>query len=203
MNKLRPTAFSPRGFLTLLTVASAVLTLLAPGANAKTKREPKAEGTAANAEATKAAPTGSSVPRPAPDIAWVGAGGARQSLKKFRGQPVVVLIAPGADNADFRKEARLIEKRYLDMSARKIVFIAAFAGGTPARLESSIPFALAADGPGAAAAFGANGKFACVIIGPDGNVDLQSEKVEPAQRILDVVNNSQQPQATARKGQGS
>ncbi len=97
----------------------------------------------------------------------------------------------------------MIEKRYLDMSARKIVFIAAFAGGNPPRVESSVPFAMAADGSAAAAALGAGGKFQCVIIGPDGNIDLQSDRVEPAQRILDVVNNSQQPQAAERKGQGS
>lgn len=173
---------------------------------ARLKKKPKAEaesGSASGATATTAATGGSAVVRPAPEVAWLDAGRARQPLKKLRGQPVVVLLAPSADNGDFRKQARLLEKRYLDLSARKIVFIAAFGGANPARVESSIPFVLAADGPGTAAAFGAAGKFGCVVIGPDGNVDLQSDKVEAAQRILDVVNNSHQPQAAERKGQGS
>ena len=206
MNK-RPSAFSIRPLARLLVAGSLVMLLSAPGAFAKPKRKPKAEavesGSGTGAAATAAASQGGAAVRPAPEVGWLGAGGTRQPLKKLRGQPVVVLIAPGADNGDFRKQARLIEKRYLDMSARKIVFIAAFAGGTPTRVESSIPFALAADGPGTAAAFDAVGKFVCVVIGPDGNVDLRSDRVEPAQRILDVVNNSQQPQAAERKGQGS
>ncbi len=191
----------------IFLAAIALLAFAAPVASAaKPKHKSKAEaesGSATGATAAPAATGGSAVVRPAPDVPWLDAGRARQPLKKLRGQPVVVIIAPSADNSDFRKQARLLEKRYLDMSARKIVFIAAFGGANPTRVESSIPFVLAVDGPGTAAAFGAAGKFGCVVIGPDGNVDLQSDKVEAAQRILDVVNNSQQPQAAERKGQGS
>ena len=206
--KMQLPVFSHSRFgLSMFLAAISLLACAAPAASAaKPKRKPKAEaeGSASGATATTAASAGgSAVVRPAPDVPWLDAGRARQPLKKLRGQPVVVLIAPSADNSDFRKQARLLEKRYLDLSARKIVFIAAFGGANPTRVESSIPFVLAVDGPGTAAAFGAAGKFGCVVIGPDGNVDLQSDKIEAAQRILDVVNNSQQPQAAERKGQGS
>ncbi|MBV9656999.1 MAG: hypothetical protein JO295_02705 [Verrucomicrobia bacterium] len=190
MKKTRPVVLTS---ISVLTIAAACWLGVTPAGLAKPKKteSPQQQQNA--------------VVRPAPDIAWLGAGGARQSIKKFRGQPVVVLVAPGPDNGEFQKQARLIEKRYLDISARKIVFIAAFSGTAEhPQPASSIPFALAADGAGAAATFGvANGKFACIVIGPDGNVDLQSERVEPAQRILDVVNNSHAPQAAERKGQGS
>ena len=68
---------------------------------------------------------GNAVPRPAPEFVWRGAGNVGYPLKKLRGQPVVILVAPTADSRDFRQQAGRIEKIFLDMAARKVVFIAA------------------------------------------------------------------------------
>jgi hypothetical protein len=38
-----------------------------------------------------------------------------------------------------------------------------------------------------------------VVIGKDGNIDYQTDRPAPAQRIRDVIQNSYEVQATARK----
>ena len=45
-------------------------------------------------------------------------------------------------------------------------------------------------------------ELSVIVISPDGNVDMVSKRVENAQRILDVVNNTFQVQAAARTGIG-
>jgi hypothetical protein len=141
--------------------------------------------------------------RPAPDFIWVGAGNKGVALKALRGQPVVLIIAPSPDQGEFRKQVSRIDSLYLDLSERKAVFMVAFTaqGG---RVPSNVPYAIAADGPAVAKAYGVPpGGFAVAVISPDGNMDLFSTQVEAAQRLLDVINNSYQPQAAARTGLGS
>lgn len=143
------------------------------------------------------------VVRPAPDFAWVGSGGKTAGLKALRGQPLVLIIARSPDQHEFRKQVDRIDHLYLDLSARKTVFLAAFSG-QPGRVPSNVPYALAANGAAVAASYGvpANG-FAVVVISSDGNMDLFSTQVEAAQRLLDIINNSYQPQAASRSGLGS
>ena len=175
------------------TLALAAVLLLLPGLAfaAPTAPPPAKAGSGAN------------VPRLAPEFVWRGAGNVGYPLKRLRGQPVVVLVAPTADSRDFRQQAGRIEKIYLDMAARKVVFIAALTqvGERFQRPQSSVPFVLAADGPAVANAYGLGGaRFGLVVIGTDGNVDYTGAKVVGARQILDVVNNSFQPQNTGRKG---
>lgn len=144
----------------------------------------------------------STVIRTAPEFAWEGAGGKAYFLKKLRGQPVVLLIATSPNAGNLRKQAERIEKLYLQFSAKKTVFIAAFTSEN-GRVMVNVPFAIAVNGPGVAAAYGAAGKeLSIVVIGPDGNVDLKADGVLGAQRILDIINNSYQGQAAQRVGQG-
>ena len=160
-------------------------------------------GTASAAPRLKInAPAPTAVVRPAPEFSWVGAGGKPESLKMFHGQPVVLLVAPSPEFAALRKEARRIEELYLQFSARKTVFLAAFTQQT-GRVESDVPFAIAANGAAVAAAYGvpAN-ELSVIVISPDGNVDMTSTKVEGAQRILDVINNTFQAQSANRTGLG-
>ena len=148
-------------------------------------------------------PVPSNVVHPAPDFAWIGAGNKTFPSKNFRGQPVVILVAPSPDARALRKQAARIEDLYLGFSAKKTVFVAAFTAQT-GRVESNVPYAVAANGASVAAAYGARpGEFSVIVISPDGNVDMVSEKVEGAQRILDVINNTFQTQAAARTGIGS
>ena len=149
-----------------------------------------------------ATPAPSNVLHPAPDFAWIGAGGKTHPAKDFRGQPVVILVAPSPDSRTMRQEAGRIEELYLGLSAKKTIFVAAFTAQT-GRVASDVPFAIAANGPAVAAAYGVNSTgFSVIIISPDGNVDMVSNKVEGAQRILDIINNTYQTQAAVRTGIG-
>ncbi len=154
--------------------------------------------------AAAASKPASSTARTAPDFTWIGAGGKTYPGKNFRGQPVVILIAASADSGDLRKQARHIEDKYLDFAAKKTVFVAAFTAAPPARVQSDVPFVIAQNGAAVAANYGVQGKgMAVIVLGPDGNVDFTSTKVEGAQRLLDIINNTFQTQAASRTGQGS
>jgi hypothetical protein len=150
--------------------------------------------------AVEKAPT--TVPRVAPDFSWEGPGGKAYPLKKLRGQPVVLLIAASPEAGDLRKQAKRIQDLYLQFSAKKTVFIAAFTAQT-GRVPASVPFVIAQNGAGVQAAYGVTGTgLAVVVIGPDGNVDLKTTGVQGAQLILDIINNNYQGQAAQRAGQG-
>ena len=142
------------------------------------------------------------VPRLAPDFSWEGAGGKAYPLKKLRGQPVVLLIASSPSAGDLRKQAKRIQDLYLQFSAKKTVFIAAFTAQS-GRVPANVPFVIAQNGAAVQAAYGVAGQgLAVVVIGPDGNVDLKAVGVQGAQRILDMINNNYQGQAAQRTGQG-
>ena len=150
------------------------------------------------------APKAPAVVRPTTDFEWIGAGGKRFPLKNLRGQPVVILVAPSPDAKPLRQEAGRIQELYLQFSARKTVFFAAFTNGQDGRVESNVPYAMAANGAAVATAYGVDpSKFSVIVVGPDGNVDMVSQKVEGAQRILDIINNNGQVQAATRTGLGS
>ena len=144
------------------------------------------------------------VVRPTTDFLWIGAGGKTYPLKNLRGQPVVILVAPSPDAKALRQEAGRIQEMYLQFSAHRAVFFAAFSSGQDGGGESNVPYAIVANGAAVAAAYGVKpNQFAVVIVGPDGNVDMVSQKVEGAQRILDIISNNGQAQAVTRTGLGS
>ena len=137
------------------------------------------------------------VVRPAPNFTW----GIGRTLKSWKGQPVVLLIAPSPKSGAFRKQARRIEAVYQEFAARNVVFVAAFtdpeAAGQP--IPSNVPFVIANNGAQIAADYGMAGKFALSVIGKDGNLDLNSAQVVPASRIMDMILNNYEQQAPERK----
>ena len=141
------------------------------------------------------------VVRPAPNFTW----GTGRTLKSWKGQPVVLLIAPSPDSSAFRKQAQRIQAAYLELAARNVVFVAAFTEPDTTsvpfanRLPSNVPFVVANNGPQIAADYGVDGKFSIAVIGVDGNLDLNSAKVIPASRIMDMILNNAEQQAAERK----
>jgi hypothetical protein len=127
------------------------------------------------------------VVRLAPDFAIPGV--KTKSLKSLRGQPVVLLIANSPKNGDFKAQSKYLKEIYSEFASKQVVFIAAFTGDT-GTIKSDIPFVVASNGPAVASAYGVNDKFNIVIIGKDGNVDYQTKKVLPPERVRDVVQNS-------------
>lgn len=143
-----------------------------------------------------AAPT--AVVRPASDFAFPTAGNKNATLKSLRGQAVVLIVADSAKEGAVKKQVRFLESIFQQFAGKQVVFAAALKNPEPA-LKSNIPFAIVNNGAAVASSYGVNGDFNIVIIGKDGNVDYQTDKVLRGERVRDVVQNSFAVQAAARK----
>jgi len=89
---------------------------------------------------------GSAVVRPAPNITWVDYTGKLKGLGAFKGQPIVVIVAPSPLDRSFRAQVGQLHKMYERYAAAKVVFVAAFTQ-EPGRIKSNIPFAIAGGCP--------------------------------------------------------
>ena len=139
------------------------------------------------------------VVRLAPEFSFPGPG-KTQSLKGLRGQAVVLLIAKTPKSRAFKKQLKYLKEIYEQFASKQVVFIAALGDGA-GPVASDIPFVVASNGPAVASAYGATDDFHLVIIGKDGNVDYQTNKVCPPERVRDVIQNSFVVQQGSRKGQ--
>lgn len=149
------------------------------------------------------------VVRPAPDFTFTGVGDKSASLKSFRGVPVVLIIARSSKSGDVTKQARLLRKIYEQFANKQVIFAAAFTD-EPGPVQSDIPFVIANNGAAVASAYGfvapggkhagisrmiphfsgGSDQFTIVIIGKDGNIDYQTSKILPPERVRDVIQNS-------------
>ncbi len=151
-----------------------------------------AAGTAFSAPQKKV----SSIVRPAPAFTLEGG----KTLKAFRGQPVVVVVANGPRDRQFRNQVKRFEQEYGELAARSVVFVAAFTGGNSGELRSSIPFGVARDGASLAAGLGLGGvPYGVAIIGQDGNVDLLTQKIAPVYKVRDAILNNYALQSAERR----
>ena len=123
-----------------------------------------------------------------------------QSLRSLRGQAVVLLISKTPDSRAFKKQLKYLKEIYQQFASKQVVFIAALREGA-GPVKSDIPFVVASNGPAVAAAYGVQDDFTLVIIGKDGNVDYQTSKVCPPERVRDVIQNSFEVQEGSRKDQ--
>ncbi len=137
------------------------------------------------------------VVRPAPGFNLDGVA-KPMSLRGFRGQAVVLVIARTARDADFRNQVRRLRDAYSQLATEKVIFVAAIEQG-PADVPSDIPFAIAANGAQVAADYGVTGRFAIAVIGVDGNLDLITNKVIAAERVRDIVFDNFESQQGSRK----
>jgi peroxiredoxin len=135
--------------------------------------------------------------RPAPAFSC----SAGKSLKSFKGQPVILLIAPSPRSGAFRKQAKRIQAVYQEFAARNAVFVAVFTDPEAAgqTVPSNIPFTLASEGVKVAADYGFEGKFNLCVVGKDGNLDFTTSKMVPASRLMDVIRNNAEQQTAQRK----
>jgi hypothetical protein len=136
------------------------------------------------------------VVRPAPNFAFEGA--SKSSLKALHGQPVVLLIAKSAKDWSFNRQLKFLKGNYQEFAARDVVFVAALQDASEP-IKSNIPISLAKDGAQVASAYEVEKGFAIVIIGKDGNIDLQTPKVISGERVREVLINSYPVQAPERK----
>jgi hypothetical protein len=145
-----------------------------------------------------AQPALAEVVRPAPDLAWIDSTGAKKPLAALRGKPVVVLIADSPRQRAFRAQVGQLQKIYERFAAQGLVCIAAFSGEQGV-IRSNIPFLNVLDGPIAASSFDTPSGFAIAILGEDGNLDYIGNRVVPAQRIYDIIDNSYARQKKLRR----
>jgi peroxiredoxin len=138
------------------------------------------------------------VVRAAPDFSFPGVGNRTRSLRSLRGQAVVLVIADSQRDRAFRKQVRYLREIYQQFASKQVVFIAALKD-SPTAIDSDIPFAVANNGPGVAAAYGVERDFQLVIIGRDGNIDYQTAHVATGERVRDVIQNSFAVQLESRK----
>lgn len=138
------------------------------------------------------------VVRPAPNVTWTDYTGKLKGIGAFKGQPIVILVAPSPRDRAFRAQVGQLQKMYERYAAAQVVFVAAFTA-EPGRIKSNIPFALAGDGPRVAFEYQTGDRFGIAIVGRDGNLDYVTDRVLPAQRIFDVINNSFTPQERLRR----
>ncbi len=140
------------------------------------------------------------VVRLAPEFSFPAAGNKTQSLRSLRGQAVVLLISKSPDSRAFKKQLKYLKEIYQQFASKQVVFVAALAAGD-GPVRSDIPFVVATNGPAVATAYGVQDDFTLVIIGRDGNLDYQTTKVCPPERIRDVIQNSFDVQEGSRKDQ--
>lgn len=145
-----------------------------------------------------AAPLRAEVVRTAPDFAWIDSSGKSKPAKELRGRPLLVLIAESPRQWAFRSQVGQLQKIYQRFAADGLVCIAAFSR-EPGVIRSNIPFLTVPDGPTTAAAFDTAQGFSISIIGMDGNLDYVSNRVVPAQRIHDIIDNSFAKQKLLRR----
>lgn len=134
----------------------------------------------------------------APDFAILAASEKARSLRNLRGQPVVLVIADTAKNKSLRKQLKNIEQIYAELASEQIVLVAAIAD-SDGTVPSNIPVAVAKDGAAVAGAYGVAKGFKLAIIGRDGNLDYQTDRVATAERVRDVIRNSFVVQESGRK----
>jgi peroxiredoxin len=134
------------------------------------------------------------VVRLAPEFSVAGTG-RKTSLKSFRGQPVVLVIAKSPRTWAFKDQVKLLKEIYQQFANKQVVFVAAFTADQ-GPVKSDIPFIIADNGGAVASAYGVQDKFNIVIIGKDGNLDYQTSKVLPPERVRDVIQNSFAVQAS-------
>jgi hypothetical protein len=135
------------------------------------------------------------VVRPAPEFKLDG---IPKTLRSFRGQPVVLIIAQKTRLKDFKKQLFLLGPMYARYSEQHAVFVAAIEQG-PTDIHSNIPFAAAANPAQVAADYGVNGRFAIAVIGVDGNLDFITTRPVPGARVRDMIINNYESQAAERK----
>ena len=139
------------------------------------------------------------VVRPAPQVAFPPADGHARTLKSFKGQPMIVLLADSAKRGDFRTQLKEMEKSFDRLSVRKTVIAAAFKKEDSGEIRSNIPVITLPNGANACEAFQLKGNFAIALIGPDGNLDSITNNILNINRILEVMQNSFEIQKAAHR----
>jgi len=145
----------------------------------------------------QAAPA-TAVIHPAPDFSFMAEGGKTRTLRSLRGQSVVVIFSDSSKNKAFKKQLASLQGIYQQLASKQVVLVAVLSS-SDGQMPTNMPVVIANNAPATAAAYGVQKGFQIAIIGRDGNLDYQTDKMVPAERVRDVVQNSFEVQSVARQ----
>jgi hypothetical protein len=130
------------------------------------------------------------VVRPAPDFTVGMLFNGNASLKSLRGRPVILLLAQSPSSSGFRSQVKELAMGFDRLATRNVLIFAAFKDSGPDLVQTNMPVIVLPNGPEVCRAYNLQGKSAIALIGPDGNLDYQTDKFVTSSRVRQVIGNS-------------
>jgi hypothetical protein len=140
------------------------------------------------------------VVRQAPDFAVGTLLNGNASLKSLRGRPIILLLAQSPSASGFRSQVKELALGFDRLATRNVLIFAAFKEPGPDLVQTNMPVIVLPNGIDVCRAYNLQGKSAIALIGPDGNLDYQTEKFLTASRVRQVIGNSYELQHRPRWG---
>ena len=130
------------------------------------------------------------VVRPAPDFTVGMLFNGNASLKSLRGRPVILLLAQSPSSSGFRSQVKELAMGFDRLATRNVLIFAAFKEPGPDLVQTNMPVIVLPNGAEVCRAYNLQSKSAVALIGPDGNLDYQTDKFVTASRVRQVIGNS-------------
>jgi hypothetical protein len=130
------------------------------------------------------------VVRPAPDFTVGMLFNGNASLKSLRGRPVILLLAQSPSSSGFRSQVKELAMGFDRLATRNVLIFAAFKEPGPDLVQTNMPVIVLPNGAEVCRAYKLQGKSAIALIGPDGNLDYQTDKFVTSSRVRQVIGNS-------------
>ena len=140
------------------------------------------------------------VVRPAPDFTVGMLFNGNASLKSLRGRPVILLLAQSPSSSGFRSQVKELAMGFDRLATRNVLIFAAFKESGPDLVQTNMPVVVLPNGPEVCRAYNLQGKSAIALIGPDGNLDYQTDKFVTSSRVRQVIGNSYEFQHRPKDG---
>jgi len=130
------------------------------------------------------------VVRQAPDFVVGPLLNGNASLKSLRGRPVILLLSQSPSSSGFRSQVKELALGFDRLATRNVLIFAAFKEPGPDLVQTNMPVIVLPNGVDVCRAYNLQGKSGIALIGPDGNLDYQTEKFLTASRVRQVIGNS-------------
>ena len=140
------------------------------------------------------------VVRQAPDFTVGPLLNSSASLKSLRGRPIILLMAQSPSISGFRSQVKELALGFDRLATRNVLIFAAFKEPGADLVQTNMPVIVLPHGVDVCRAYNLQGKSGIALIGPDGNLDYQTEKFLTASRVRQVIGNSYELQHRPRLG---
>jgi hypothetical protein len=134
--------------------------------------------------------TSAEVVREAPDFTVGPLMSGNASLRSLRGRPVILLMAQSPSTNGFRSQVKELALGFDRLATRNVLIFAAFKEPGPDLVQTNMPVIVLPHGLDVCRAYNLKGNSGIALIGPDGNLDYQTEKFLTASRVRQVIGNS-------------